>query len=153
MEMTNTTISALIILIAFPLLLFFDYGRNLDGSPRSLVRTAVTIGSILTVGFLYALLRCRYVWLPSFSAVPDTYSVCPRFGFLSDSLFPAALLLLWIAGIWLVTVKYLRALKSKSRLDQWIWLLLWCAFVFFIEWPVFFAYVLIEKMSGVTIQL
>ncbi|MDD5055029.1 MAG: hypothetical protein PHZ00_02050 [Candidatus Peribacteraceae bacterium] len=39
------------------------------------------------------------------------------------------LICVWIVGIVLSTVKYLRAWKQGKVLDQWIWFFVWCVFV------------------------
>ena len=48
------------------------------------------------------------------------------------------LIVLWVIGIAYCSVKYIRAFREKKRLEKWIWLILWCIFVTFIEWIVYF---------------
>jgi len=59
---------------------------------------------------------------------------------MTDSLISVVLVILWTAGVVLTTVKYLRAVKSGKKADAWIWFVIWCLFILFIEWPVFFVY-------------
>lgn len=59
---------------------------------------------------------------------------------MGDSLIAAALVLLWSAGVFLTATKYFRSQKSGNKADTWIWFILWCLFILFIEWPVFFVY-------------
>lgn len=61
--------------------------------------------------------------------------------FMIDSIHPfhaLILLVLWFIGISWCTVKYNQAFRAKKRLDKWIWFILWCNLVAFIEWIIYF---------------
>jgi|GEM_PF-1559182 hypothetical protein len=59
-----------------------------------------------------------------------------------------AALVLWTAGIVLTTVKYVRAFRAGKKLDAWIWFLCWCVMISFIEWVVFFGYIVVAGFYG-----
>jgi hypothetical protein len=61
--------------------------------------------------------------------------------------------ILWIFGISLSTVKYLRAFRSGKKLDAWIWFFCWCFVIAFVEWFAFYGYVLIARIFGLNVEL
>jgi len=68
-------------------------------------------------------------------------------------LFAAGATLCWIGAVWLATSKYVKASRAKKKVDAWIWFFVWCAVMIFIEWPVYFCYLLIMKIMGTDISL
>jgi len=72
----------------------------------------------------------------------------------STNIFLAlAAVILWLAGIVLTTVKYLRAFRAGKRLDAWIWFISWCVFISLVEWFVFFGYSIIAMVFGLKVEL
>lgn len=58
------------------------------------------------------------------------------------------LVILWVIGVLYCTVQYLRAVRSGKTLEKWLWFILWCIFVTFIEWVVYFGGDLACRLVG-----
>ena len=66
-----------------------------------------------------------------------------------DTLIALFIILIWGAGMWFATIKYLAAHRAKKRIDQIIWFIVWCLLVTMIEWIVLFLFVISCNVVGV----
>ncbi len=58
-----------------------------------------------------------------------------------------AILLLWPAGVWLCTWKYLHAYRAGKKTDALIWFGAWCVIIAMVEWFAIACYVLVGSVS------
>jgi hypothetical protein len=65
-----------------------------------------------------------------------------------DPILTILLVILWLAGVVWCTVRYLQAWRARRTLEKWVWFILWCFFVMFTEWVVYFGSIAFCQVTG-----
>ena len=59
-----------------------------------------------------------------------------------------AIILLWPAGLWLCSWKYLRAYRAGQKTDALIWFGAWCTIIAMVEWFAIAWYVVVQGVRS-----